>query len=332
MPLSTEDFAMVLGGVRATQTRAPLLLSVEAIIGAGKSTLLEHLDSRSDIVVVREPVELWQQQRGTESLLSRYYGDQKSNGFMFETYAMMSRVKALRDARKLVSAETRAIVMERSWISSRRCFGENSQELGHLDELQASLYEDLFQWGLEAWPKLDGVVYIDLAVPIAQGRVASRGRTAESGIPSDYQMALASKHRQWLYGDGCNAFGGPVLSLDGNMDKTDGALDVMMASVTEFIDQLYTAKHIPPNKLRKQLVVEAGPTSVHPEGYPLVSQTADGNDHEKENLSPLDSHARQHQGNKQTCAGGEPQLFESMMTDEFDTPVKLRKPEAAATY
>jgi len=219
-----------------------LLLSVEAIIGAGKSTLLEALDARSDIVVVREPVDLWTQQRGSETLLSRYYGDQKANAFMFETYAMMSRVKALQDALALVKPETRAVVMERSWLSSRHCFGENSKDLGHLDDLEYSLYQDIFNWNVQSWPKIDGVIFISTSVPVAQGRVAVRGRTAESSIPSDYQAALDSKHRQWLQGEGNDSFDGPVLTLDGNMDKNNGALDVMVSQVTAFVDKMCAAQ------------------------------------------------------------------------------------------
>jgi len=223
-------------------SRRPLLLSVEAIIGAGKSTLLEALNARSDVVVVREPVDLWTKQRGGETLLSRYYADQKSNAFMFETYAMMSRVKALQDAMSLVKPETRAIVMERSWLSSRYCFGENSKELGHLGELESSLYEDLFDWGVGTWPKLDGVIFIDVSVSVAQDRVAVRGRTAESAIPSDYQAALVSKHRQWLLGGGSATFDGAVLTLDGNRDKNCGAIDDMVARVTEFVSQMCAEK------------------------------------------------------------------------------------------
>jgi len=227
---------------RSTSCVAPVLLSVEAIIGAGKSTLLEELDSRSDVLVVREPVDLWQKKRGKETLLSRYYGDQKTNAFMFETYAMMSRVQALRRVLSQVTPETRAIVMERSWLSSRYCFAINSQELGHLDELQASLHEDLFNWGLETWPKIDGVVFIDLPVDVAQGRVAKRGRTAESGIPVDYQNALITKHRQWLLGNSDVRFTGPVLTLDGSGEKQDGAVRAMAKSVGDFIDRLEVAK------------------------------------------------------------------------------------------
>jgi len=220
----------------------PVLLSVEAIIGAGKSTLLEELDMRSDIVVVREPMELWERERGGQSLLGRYYADQKSNAFMFETYAMMSRVRALQLSLAAVTPETRAIVMERSWLSSRRCFAENSQELGHLDTLESSLHEDIYNWGLGAWPNIDGVVFLDVSVDVAQARVASRGRAAESNIPSDYQGALMAKHRHWLCGEGVGAFGGAVLTLDANADKRDGAVDAMTQRVVEFVEHLHAVR------------------------------------------------------------------------------------------
>jgi len=224
----------------------PVLVSVEAIIGAGKTTLLEELDARADTLVVREPIDLWEKQRGRDSLLSRYYADQRGNAFMFETYAMMSRVAALQQALTKVTPDIRAVVVERSWLSSYFCFAANSRDLGHLDDLQASLHEDLFRWGMQTWPQLDGVVFIDLPVSVAQGRVAKRGRTAESSIPSEYQDALDKKHRQWLCGDGSLCFDGPVLTLDGSGDKAQGAISDMAKRVDAFVSQLRAARQPAP--------------------------------------------------------------------------------------
>lgn len=220
---------------------APVLLSIEAIIGAGKSTLLEELAAREDVVVVREPVDLWQQQRGEDTLFSRYYADQKANAWMFQTYAMMSHVEALRRSLSSVTQHTRAIIMERSWLSARHCFVANLRESGLLDELEDSLHEDLFNWGLETWPKLDGIVFLDLPVLVAQSRVAKRGRSAESGIPSEYQDSLAAKHRLWLQG---GTFDGPVLQVDGSKDKYDGAVATLASQVMEFANRLLVAKHL----------------------------------------------------------------------------------------
>ncbi len=54
------------------------------------------------------------------------------------------------------------------------------------------MHRKMFEWG--EWPAVAGVVYMDVPVDIAQGRVAKRGRTAESGIPCDYQYRLHCKH------------------------------------------------------------------------------------------------------------------------------------------
>jgi len=141
------------------------------------------------------------------------------------------------------------VVVERSWLSSYFCFAANSRDLGHLDDLQASLHEDLFRWGNLTWPQLDGVVFIDLPVPVAQVRVARRGRTAESSIPSEYQDALYKKHRQWLYGDGSLCFNGPVLTLDGSGDKAQGAISDMAKRVDAFVNQLHAARQQAPAEL-----------------------------------------------------------------------------------
>ena len=70
---------------------------------------------------------------------------------------MLSRARALREAvRDEVTPATRAVVMERSWLSSRHCFAVNSRELGHLDALEDSIHSDIFRWGLDTWPVIDG--------------------------------------------------------------------------------------------------------------------------------------------------------------------------------
>jgi hypothetical protein len=183
------------------------------------------------------------------------------------TYPAGRRVQALREAQKEVTAETRCLVMERSWLSSRHCFAANSRDLGHLDPLEASLHNDLFEWarpatcccpaaaprptgltpratqGLASWPRVDGVVFIELETAVAQGRVARRGRTAESEIPLDYQQALAEKHRAWLGAAAdVRGFGGPVLTLNGNAEKDDGAVEAMAAQVTKFATELLAGR------------------------------------------------------------------------------------------
>jgi len=57
-----------------------------------------------------------------------------------------------------------------------------------------------YDWGVASgeWPAVDGFIYLDVDIGIAQGRVAKRGRCEESDIPSTYQEKLHNKHSAWM--------------------------------------------------------------------------------------------------------------------------------------
>merc|ERR1712129_554550 len=96
-----------------------------------------------------------------------------------------------------------------------------------------------------------------------------------SGIPSEYQGALAAKHRAWLYGGGV---GCPVLTLDGSRDKSEGATTTLLSRVMEFVAELHLAKHAEPT-IRCQLFGERdGPVAESMETPSMV--TVAGSKHE----------------------------------------------------
>jgi hypothetical protein len=45
---------------------------------------------------------------------------------------------------------------------------------------------------------VSGFIYLDVDIGVAQSRVAKRGRTEESAIPSEYQRLLHAKHAAWM--------------------------------------------------------------------------------------------------------------------------------------
>ena len=62
------------------------------------------------------------------------------------------------------------------------------------------MHRRVFDWELEdgGWPEIDGFIYLDVDIGVAQGRVAKRGRCEESSIPSEYQRKLHRKHKEWF--------------------------------------------------------------------------------------------------------------------------------------
>ena len=222
------------------------LIAVEAIIGAGKSTLLETIknaySASGELLVVQEPVETWMNVNAAgENLLEMYYGDQKRWAFSFQTFAMFSRIEALRQVEATATDATRAIVIERSWLSDRHCFAAMLKDDGNLSAVEEAMHAQLFRE--TKWPKIDGVVYLDVDVANAQKRVAARGRSEESEIPTDYQERLSKKHEEWvtkLEGDANESVG--VLRLDANKIKSAEMNDLWMRDLGCFVTQLEEQK------------------------------------------------------------------------------------------
>ena len=218
------------------------LIAVEAIIGAGKSTLLETIKSTysdsGELLVVPEPVDTWMNVNGAgENLLEMYYGDQQRWAFSFQTFAMFSRIEALRRVEATATDATRAIVIERSWLSDRHCFAAMLKDDGNLSAVEEAMHAQLFRE--TNWPKIDGVVYLDVDVANAQKRVACRGRSEESEIPTDYQERLLKKHEEWVKGLEVAAeeqVG--VLRLDATKTNSAEVKDMWMRDLGCFVTQL----------------------------------------------------------------------------------------------
>jgi deoxyadenosine/deoxycytidine kinase len=139
----------------------PVLVSVEAIIGAGKSTLLDAIAAHfgDAVVVVPEPVGVWTDVDGL-NLLSEYYADQSRWAFSFQTFAIFSRLRAVRQALKqaVKPGVTRAVVMERSWTSDRACFASLLHDSGAMNPIEEAMHRRIYEWEADegSWPIIDG--------------------------------------------------------------------------------------------------------------------------------------------------------------------------------
>lgn len=157
--------------------------------------------------------------------------------FSFQTFAIFSRLAALREAQKqIVPGVTRAIVMERSWLSDRSCFASLLRDSEAMDPLEDAMHKKMFEWGMESkeWPEVDGFVYLDVAISIAQSRVAKRGRCEESDIPSEYQEKLHDKHTVWV--DSLEQQDkGQVLRLDCSRTNSPAVVTDWIKSIDNFI-------------------------------------------------------------------------------------------------
>ena len=87
----------------------PKIISIEGNIGSGKSTLVEHLKSKFErynktVYFLDEPVETWESIKDAEgnSMITKYYNDQKKYAFSFQMMAYISRLSLLKKALKKI--------------------------------------------------------------------------------------------------------------------------------------------------------------------------------------------------------------------------------------
>ena len=180
---------------------APLIISLDGNIGAGKSTLLEKIkEACPEYECILEPVGEWTTLKNDDgkSLLQMFYEDKKRWAYSFQNCAILTRIKALREAiRSTQVSKKRIIITERSVLTDRYVFAEMLRDSGDLNGLEWTLYTKWFDEFASDLP-LRGIIYIDTGVALSAERIHIRGREGEGGIPLEYLSALEAQHEKWV--------------------------------------------------------------------------------------------------------------------------------------
>ena len=204
----------------------PLIISIEGNIGAGKSTLLErlqkHCAGRSDIVFLREPVDIWEAVRDPadgQNILQKFYGDSAKYSFPFQIMAFMSRLSLIEGAIR-EHPECSVIVCERSLCADRNIFAKMLSDDGLIESVCYQIYGKMYDEFSSKYVA-DGIVYVDAEADVCFRRIAKRGRDGEGGIALDYLEKCKKYHDAWLSDWSMN-----MLHLQTNEDATYEVGDV----------------------------------------------------------------------------------------------------------
>jgi deoxycitidine kinase/deoxyguanosine kinase len=205
----------------------PLIISIEGNIGAGKSTLLErlqkHCAGRSDIVFLREPVDIWEAVRDPvdgQNILQKFYGDSAKYSFPFQIMAFMSRLSLIEGAIR-EHPECSVIVCERSLCADRNIFAKMLSDDGLIESVCYQIYGKMYDEFSSKYVA-DGIVYVDAEAEVCFRRIAKRGRDGEGGIALDYLEKCKKYHDAWLLTAGSIN----MLHLHTNADATYEVGDV----------------------------------------------------------------------------------------------------------
>jgi len=227
-----------LHGTHTNNMTRPLIISIEGNIGAGKSTLLErlqkHCEGRSDIVFLREPVDIWEAVRDPvdgQNILQKFYGDSAKYSFPFQIMAFMSRLSLIEGAIR-EHPECSVIVCERSLCADRNIFAKMLSDDGLIESVCYQIYGKMYDEFSSKY-EANGIVYVDAEADVCFRRIAKRGRDGEGGIALDYLKKCKKYHDAWLLGET-----NTMLHLQTNEDATYEVGDIghrWLMEVMEFI-------------------------------------------------------------------------------------------------
>lgn len=175
----------------------PLIISLDGNIGAGKSTLLEIVEQAcADFHCVTEPVAAWcALELEGKSLLELFYEDKKRFAFSFQSFALLSRIKTMRDALK--HTKKRVVISERSVLTDKYVFAEMLRDSGDLSSMEWEMYSQIYDSHAGDLP-LKAVIYIDTDSSTSKERIIKRGRAGESSISTDFLADLEKQHLKWI--------------------------------------------------------------------------------------------------------------------------------------
>ena len=199
---------------------------IEGNIGSGKTTLLEKLNNNKHFEVVREPVNLWLNIKGSDgkNLLQEFYEEPERYAYLFQTMVFKTRLESLEQN------QTKPIrFSERSIWTDRYVFGKSCIDSNKMNTLETNCYHFWFNWLEDKfWKKPDGIIYLRTSPNKCMDRMKERGRDEESSVPLEYLNELHDNHENWL----SNWTTTPVLIVD---NESDNDWNNVLNQVNQFI-------------------------------------------------------------------------------------------------
>jgi deoxyadenosine/deoxycytidine kinase len=193
------------------------LISIEGNIGSGKSTFLSYLreNCSRNIILVKEPVDKWEQIRDretNETMLQKFYKDQKMYSFSFQMMAFISRFSILRETvRQNPSA---IIITERCLYTDKYVFAKMLFEMKKIEDVNYQIYNQWFEEFASEIP-VNKIIYINANPEICFERIKKRNRTGESEIPLEYLINCHQYHQEMMKILSTTI---DIIYIDGNVD------------------------------------------------------------------------------------------------------------------
>ena len=168
-----------------------LILSIEGNIGSGKSTIIDYLkekyknDNDANLIFLPEPVDEWETIKDEENntILQKFYADQKKYSFTFQIMAYISRLNLLRKTIK--ENPGKIIISERSLFTDKYVFAQMLYDSKNMEHIEFEIYNKWFHSFLDIAP-VSKMIYLKTDPKISFERISLRNRSGEEKIPFEY--------------------------------------------------------------------------------------------------------------------------------------------------
>ena len=205
-----------------------LRIIVEGNIGSGKTTCLDMLESNENFEVIREPVDLWLNIKGSDgkNLLQEFYEEPNRYSYLFQSMVFKTRLKSIEHVQ-----DTLVRFCERSIWTDRYVFGKSCINSGKMNELEVSCYHYWFKWLEDKfYEKPHAIIYLRCSPEKCFERMHKRARNEETGVPLEYLNELHNYHEDWIN----NWKQTPILIIDNDEDNNwDNILNKINSFIAE---------------------------------------------------------------------------------------------------
>lgn len=220
----------------------PTIISVEGNIGSGKSTLVSEMKEalptlfNGQIYFLQEPVDEWEKICDTngESIITKFYNNQKKYAFSFQMMAYISRLKTLTELVNKIPQDS-IIICERSVWTDKNIFAKMLYQDNNIEDINYVIYNKWFEFFMKE-TNLGGIIYLNTDPETSFKRVIKRSRDGEN-IPIEYLKKCHNYHSEWF-----KYIDKPLLTLN-DIDKEGKVLtNDWIKSITNFIKNIQLNK------------------------------------------------------------------------------------------